>query len=563
MKSVRSAQPSSTPPPSAAGPGGFIYGSDGLALDDVNIHSMRLGFTIDLMSAKDPLQLLGGLAKAIRACREVGIDWDSTLNGSNPQASGAQLSQLFKDHMSNANLIQSASKRIDTPERLAIIPFVDEKYRARLKELVVGRVLKSLASPNWDGSQIPRSAVMLAELVVLELVPLDGIAKLLEQQMKDKATLRSAVCVLGILSERFSKNESFLKAVSFLQPLLQRESANDPTFDYDNSYISRTLGWNLPGPQLRLAKRLPSAHSKPIVSSAYFSSTDDYVTGGMEGGIAVWGAPNFTESPAARFTLPPSYMPVAMDGFTRGRVLAVACVAPAPNTPMIRLYHCPDSDASATNWKLVETIERDDCSVITCLKRINLKTNAFVAAEADGRSHNLVCYNMQGKVQRQISGVHKDYVTVLQPSADYNWLFSGSRDSTVKAWDARNFGTTTPLHLLAGHSDAITGIYATADHVVTSGLDQKICLWDIRRLKKPVAEKQFAAPVLKVAVCGAQRPCIVVSTTQSLSLLSFTNLIVDDVVSNTNYTDLRPNHDGSVLFAAGANGADMFVSDPS
>lgn len=398
--------------------------------------------------------------------------------------------------------------------------------------------------------------------------------------------MRTAVATLGLLADRYKKHDSFLRAVSHLQPLLQKEVSLDPSLEYENAFISRTLGWNLPGPRLSLVKRFPTAqhHSKPIISSTYFSVTDDLVTGGAEGGICVWGAPPTASSsssatstgdggngssdcssgPSARFALPPSYIPAAMDGFTRGRVLAVACVAPAPNTPMIRLYQCPDADVTGSHWKLVETIERDDCTVITCLKRINLKTNAFVTAEADGRSHNLVCYNMQGKVQRQIIGAHKDFTTVLQPSVDYNWLFSGSRDTMVKAWDSRNFSTNAPLHALAAHSDTITGIYTTADNVITSGLDNKVCLWDIRRLKKPVTEKQFAAPVLKVSVCGAQRPCIIVSTTQSLSLLSFTNLVTEDVVANTCYTDLRPNYDGSALFATGGMGQsiDMYVSDP-
>ena len=480
---------------------------------------------------------------------------------------------------------------------------------------------------------IAYGAQMLAALVDCDLISPDAAVRLVGERLRRGQTdgaannkggekgpsasasapsssvtsVKGAVAVLGLLAERLAhpspRRDAFLKAASGtnLQPLLQREAAADPRLDYEAAFIGRSLGWHLPGPRLRLLQRFPSqAHTKAIISTAYFSVTDDLVTGSYDGTVAVWGAPTYVAGgPAARLALPPGYVPAAIDAFTRGRIIAVACApagpaAPASAAAMIRLYQCPDSDPHATSWRLVETIERRDANaraVITCLKRINLKTNAFVTAEYGSSSggggnekggggnnssssnsaafsnggvasHNLLCYNMQGKVQRRINGAHTDFTTVLQPSADYGWLWSGSRDTTVKAWDSKDFSTNAPLHTLTGHTDTITGVCTAGDYIVTSSLDGKVLLWDIRRLRRPVAERTFAAPVLKVACCGAQRPTIVASTTQSLSLLSFPTLAVEDVVANTSYTDLRPNHDGSVFFATGAEGCDMYESDP-
>eukprot|EP00758_Cryptobia_borreli_P004688 Tbor_TRINITY_DN4521_c0_g1::TRINITY_DN4521_c0_g1_i1::g.15774::m.15774 len=581
--------------------------------------------------------LLTRLTDSIQACRDIGVDWDSLLDYTQPQRSAENV----KEYVLNANqAVTSVCRHMNTPSHLSIIPYIsDDKLRTEVRDLVLKYVLEDLTISGDD--PMPNCAAMLAEMVKLELVMLTGIGKTLEAFLNDPSTRRAAIAVLGILAENYSGNEAFLKAVRHLQPILQSFS-NDPSFNYDNAFITRIVGWNLPGPQLGLIRRfpIPQNTTKSIVSSTYFSTSDELLTGSMDGTISVWGAPQYggaslsktsagnvngesdqtlstspntsttspgCSGPSAKITLPPSYLPVSMDAFTRGRILAVACVAPAPATPCIRLYQCTteehaaasskgrsssttrgscsttsagDDSNSSTNfmgpslshltaalpatpgvWKLVENIERDECSMITCLKRINFKTNTFCTGEADGQSHNIVFFNGQGKQIRQIQKAHTDVITVLNTSQDANWLFSGSRDTTVKAWDSRT--GTSPLHILTAHTDTITSINATNDYVITGGIDKKVCLWDIRRLKKPLQVKEFQGPVLKTAVTGASRPCIAVSTTCGLTLLSMGTLSVEDVISNTCYVDLQMNYLSSVMFASGRMSLDAYVTDPN
>ena len=52
---------------------------------------------------------------------------------------------------------------------------------------------------------------------------------------------------------------------------------------------------------------------------------------------------------------------------------------------------------------------------------------------------------------------------------------SGSEDGTVRLWDML---TGTCIHKLQGHSLAVTALTCTEMYVVSTGLDDRLCIWE-------------------------------------------------------------------------------------
>ena len=69
-----------------------------------------------------------------------------------------------------------------------------------------------------------------------------------------------------------------------------------------------------------------------------------------------------------------------------------------------------------------------------------------------------------------------------------NIIFTGSDDAHIKAWDRRLIGThmdeNKPVGQFLGHNEGITNISSRGDgiYLASNGKDQKLKLWDIRRL---------------------------------------------------------------------------------
>jgi len=164
---------------------------------------------------------------------------------------------------------------------------------------------------------------------------------------------------------------------------------------------------------------------------------------------------------------------------------------------------------------------------------------------------------------------HDDIITSLAhfPNAD-GLFFSGSRDCTVKLWDKRQsksvgtFGMYQPNGRVAAHEGMITCLDAFDTILVSSGLDKKTNVWDLRTLDNTGYTQPLRritvddSAVLKVAV-GPTATTTAVSTLKGLYLVDFTSSIASpatpfkDKRSMGRYHDLKWNISRGVLYAAG------------
>ena len=74
---------------------------------------------------------------------------------------------------------------------------------------------------------------------------------------------------------------------------------------------------------------------------------------------------------------------------------------------------------------------------------------------------------------------HTDWVYSVVFSPDGNTIASGSRDSTVRLWDAR---TGTLIHTLTGHKSVVFSVAFSPDGntLASGGGDDTVRLWDAR-----------------------------------------------------------------------------------
>ena len=55
---------------------------------------------------------------------------------------------------------------------------------------------------------------------------------------------------------------------------------------------------------------------------------------------------------------------------------------------------------------------------------------------------------------------------------------SGSADGTIRLWDLL---TGHCVHKVIGHDGTIIGLTCTDSYIISSGLDDKMCVWDRKR----------------------------------------------------------------------------------
>src|SRR6218665_290865 len=54
-------------------------------------------------------------------------------------------------------------------------------------------------------------------------------------------------------------------------------------------------------------------------------------------------------------------------------------------------------------------------------------------------------------------------------------VISGSADASVRVWDIQ-MGTC--VHKLSGHTGGVTSVICSSTHVISVGMDDRLCIWD-------------------------------------------------------------------------------------
>eukprot|EP01124_Arcella_intermedia_P015185 TRINITY_DN216_c1_g3_i1.p1 TRINITY_DN216_c1_g3~~TRINITY_DN216_c1_g3_i1.p1 ORF type:complete len:474 (+),score=62.65 TRINITY_DN216_c1_g3_i1:177-1424(+) len=99
---------------------------------------------------------------------------------------------------------------------------------------------------------------------------------------------------------------------------------------------------------------------------------------------------------------------------------------------------------------------------------------------------SIYIYDLERKERVHKIPAHDDDINAVAFMDKSNQIFlSGSDDCTIKVWDRRT--CTTEVGLLTGHNDGITFIDPKGDgtYLISNSKDQKIKLWDIRKMKDP------------------------------------------------------------------------------
>lgn len=530
--------------------------------------SVHIGVQFDV--SKERYDKIDELCKLLVSLRDVArgkplIDWDALVDANNPADSASQinaaLGKCLQQHLGSS--LAAIAKRISTPAHLSIVSMLEEKYRGRIRDDVLQRVLKELTTSGDE--TMPLCARMMAEMVRLELVLIRGVATTLDALLKDRASRRAAVAVIGQLAQLYQDegNPAVLHIIHDTRATL--ESINDPSFEYDCNCVSRLAGWSPPpAASLVLFRSFRTPHLSNTISSAYFPGRDELVTGGSERTVAVWGGPTYGETPSATFQLPANTTPVSMDGSSKGNLLVVGCVTAArrdhtasvSSTSVVQGYICSEHGT----WTSGDAIKRPEKTIVTNVRCVAVKGAVICTGESlDDSNHQVVFFNSQGAETRKINRAHQDYITTIASCPENEtMLLTGSRDMTVRLWDARIASSAPPPSLLDSHKDTITSISSIRDVILTTSMDGVLKLWDVRRLKGELQEKKFASPILR-SVCTTGTTAAV-STAQGLYMISlFPTLKVEDVIPNVRYTELKANHDGTVVFGCGAGCVDSYA----
>ncbi|EFC44360.1 predicted protein, partial [Naegleria gruberi] len=107
---------------------------------------------------------------------------------------------------------------------------------------------------------------------------------------------------------------------------------------------------------------------------------------------------------------------------------------------------------------------------------------------AGSNDDHLYIYDLEKNVRTEKIHAHKSDINTVcyAGSSCPNLFYSGSDDGLCKVWDRRQCSTSssTPVGILAGHSDGITCVTSKGDgrYFISNGKDQTCKLWDIRKM---------------------------------------------------------------------------------
>lgn len=487
-----------------------------------------------------------GAAPTQARSSEPSVEWLRLIDMTRADTAARDIGRVL-DHAPPQTLVVLA-RHFTQPAHAAVIAAMAEPHRTRLRDAVLQNVLAALTSEESQETAGENADVLMA-LNRHNLVVMKGVVKTVDALLRAPKTFKAGIAVLGRLIAQLIPIEGAVaqlrSAVAGLQSIVAEGCGRHPGLAYEQIYIEEHMAWRTAKGQLQRMTTISTPHTRSVVSSVYIAARDELVTGGWEGAVAGWSG---SAEPWV-MQLPFGYHACSMDASSRGNSLVVAGASTAAR-PIIQIF-----GANESGWSLRESVTRNDFSVVSNVKCLASRGAAICAAGFDGVSrHNLAYLDAAGAAVRDIEEAHSDFITCLAGSADNeNWLLSGSRDTTVRVWDNRQTKDNKPAHMCSFHSDTITSIATYRDLLLVTSLDRRLSVWDSRKLKAPIAEKVFDAPLLRVAT-GPQATAVVASTS-SLNFITVHPLQIQDVVPGVVATELRVSHDHSVVFAAGASAA--------
>eukprot|EP00672_Neobodo_designis_P017452 CAMPEP_0174831646 /NCGR_PEP_ID=MMETSP1114-20130205/3218_1 /TAXON_ID=312471 /ORGANISM="Neobodo designis, Strain CCAP 1951/1" /LENGTH=912 /DNA_ID=CAMNT_0016065477 /DNA_START=53 /DNA_END=2791 /DNA_ORIENTATION=+ len=209
---------------------------------------------------------------------------------------------------------------------------------------------------------------------------------------------------------------------------------------------------------------------------------------------------------------------------------------PAPGKPL----------SGVGGWQHSFGLIDADCA--TAIKSVGYRSAACCVAVKAENQFSLRLYTQSGVADRTITNAHLDFVTCLATSADNdNLLFSGARDGSLKCWDLRG-NQAKGTALKGGHIATASSISVARDVVLTTGLDGRACLWDVRKLGQPIGQLSFDGPVLSCST-NAAKGLGVVATTHQLCVVSLHPFIVRDSVPGSYASATFGGPAGEAVFA--------------
>eukprot|EP00796_Vickermania_ingenoplastis_P010194 gene10194-7142_t len=563
---------------------------------------VRLATTFD----SDPFNAemtFESITRAIDAIGEIGggrtlVQWHTLIDPSNPDESALRLNAALSKLPDSREAAAAVAACMVTPAHLAILCRLEERFRREVRDVVLQESMELLGAAGDD--PMPLCAEMLVEMARLNLVRLSGVVAVVESFLEKPPCRRAGLAVLGRMVDEQRGNERFLASVRGSHRIMLQlyNMHQQPEYEYDVVAITQLLTSAGSGglKNTVVLYQGPVLHRPaPTTRIQYFGSRDELVSAHMDGTVALWGPPNLSGQVEARGTLdmPNDCIPWAMAGPRQGSFLVLSGKPLPPDSvyghhlhmrkkvrgdhgakttswnPVLRVLAYSESGEGGGVWTGGEVIPRPlstTLSAVAALPNSIVCSAEAVSVDGGGKQHDIALFSAgTGQSVRAIQQAHNDYITVLATCPDSAaLLLSGSRDRTVKLFDAR----AQPVRggaafQLQHHSDTISSIAVHNNHVFTTSLDGSLLVWDRRQISAPFSTRAFASPILTSTVLEHGESLVAVATARGLFMVSLPSMAAVDVIPNRAFTQVVANEDSSALFAADLEGIHVFALQKS
>lgn len=562
------------------------------------------GFHMSSTFESDPFNAdsFDSITQAINAMNNISeerrvISWQSLIDPRSPDESASRVNAALSKIHPSYEVYEEIASCMTTPDLLPVVASLDDPHKKQVRGIVLQKNMDQLGVSGED--PMPLAAEMLVEMAKLGLVRLPGMIAVIETFLEKPQTRRAGLAMLGRILDQLRDNKRFIASVRSNKSISMQlyKFHNCPEYEYDVIAISQLMTNNTGG-----SNGNPTLHEGPVLRHSgapttriqYFGARDELVSAHLDGTVVLWGDPgNSMTAMQGTLDMPNACIPWAMAGPRQGSYLVLSG-KPLPQDssygqfssmrkrhelssskgPMSRKPVLCILDYNGGLWKAGQIIERPLTTTLTAVAALpnsvvcSAETQNNVESGLPGRQHEIVFFHAgTGQHLRTIQQAHSDYVTVLATCAESAaLLFSGSRDRTVKLFDARvqqqgaGKGGSV-VQLPNTHTDTITSISTLHDSVITTSLDGTLLIWDRRKLNEPLVTRAFSSPVLSTALLGNGESLMAVGTARGLYLVTSVSksyVVAMDIVPNKAHTQLVSNADGSVLFAADTEGIHVY-----